>query len=1012
MKTAARIQLTRAYLQKLDLQNYLATGIVILIVAVSVFWMLFHVGGGNAVTLYANIMYGAASLVGAGCAFLTAYRARRGPVKFAFPHSIAWGLIGAGLLADSMGGFIFAYLAQTGNPNPEPSLSDAGFILFYPLVFAGLICMPTTMRFRIRTGLDALILTLCILGLSWFLAIGPAFVALKQSNPPLDLYTFAVSLSYPFWDMLLILAIVLLLLQRVETVLRPSLFMAASGIVSITWADTAYFYLTANHTYISGTTYIDPFWFAGSLMIGLSALYQYHTLAQRSFVQQSLPHPPPASQPNSDGGSQKTGSRLLDYLPRGALLYVPFVLVLALVIYLEIGGSPYAVAGDSRPIRFFMVLLAAIVGILIVLRYLLVTRENEILLHEREQRQQNADRLRYAAAELSNILDLDGLLEHIVTLATTELSFDAAMLMLIDEYDNPFETSNRLLVRCSSNPVATVNLWHFHDDKVMEYAILAGKELVVTWEEEHHSLPQEIADWHRRQGISTTLFVPLTFQEKIQGSIGFSSYTSGLDQPSSTMARNYAGHAGRIIEHARLYQRTLEREMFAKAMANIAARLNAALIEPGEVYQLICSEGAAALQADYAVLYGYSSERCLQPLAVYAYESEALAQENAWPLIFPGDAEAQALSFLQPAVMNVDAPSNHYLFAFPSPSIQVGDTISSTSPRLPAAKAMIPYLRSALRQKLLDLAVHRAIVAPLIAKDNVLGLLILGRSQPAQVRDKKPFSTGDLEHTQDFAEQVVVALTNALLYQGLETAHTQLKELDHLKDQFMITASHELRTPLTSVQGYIELLVQYGEAVPPDQQQDFLQKAQRSCDELVLLLSNIMDASQLDINPHMQLAHLSPVSVRPLIDTVITLIGPQLKQEHREMHITVPDNLTVQADEGRLRQVLVNLSSNALKYSPHGTPLAFAVRAISIDGSASIIISVRDWGNGIPPEAHEYLFERFVRLERDLNSPVRGSGLGLYIARRLIEAMHGRIWLESAGIPGEGSTFHIQLPAA
>jgi signal transduction histidine kinase len=118
----------------------------------------------------------------------------------------------------------------------------------------------------------------------------------------------------------------------------------------------------------------------------------------------------------------------------------------------------------------------------------------------------------------------------------------------------------------------------------------------------------------------------------------------------------------------------------------------------------------------------------------------------------------------------------------------------------------------------------------------------------------------------------------------------------------------------------------------------------------------------------------------------------------------------VKTDPARLRQVLLNISTNALKYSPSSTPLMFTAQLVA-DSIPSVRISIVDKGNGITPEEQGHLFERFVRLERDINSPVRGSGLGLYISRRLIEALGGKIWIESSGIPGEGSTFHIQLPS-
>lgn len=1012
MKTVARTELRRDYLRKLDQQNYLATGIVMVIIVVSVFWLLFRVGGDNAVTLYSDLMYGVSSLIGAYFAFLTAYRALRGPLRLESPHRVAWLLVGIGLLCDSLGGFIFAYLEYVGIPNPEPAFSDVGFTLFYPLVFCGLLCMPTTLRFRARTGLDALILTLCILGISWFLAIGPTYVALATSTPPPDMYTFVVSLSYPFWDMLLILAIVLLILQRVERILRPSLIMVGLGILCTTWADTIYAYFTALGTYTTGTSYIDPFWFIGSLLMGLAALYQYHSLARRAYNHQTHPERT-ASQPEHDdlSGEKPVVSR--SRFARQALLYIPFVALLILLLYAELGRHFYPGLGGNRQIMFIMALLTAVVGILIVIRYLLATHENDVLLREREQSRQYAERLRIANTELSNILDLEGVLQHIVFVAASELGFDAAMLMLISEYDSPYETPTHLMIRAATAPSLMVDAWEIQDDALTSYAILAGKELAVSWQAEQPSLPPAIVNWHQNQRSSATYFVPLTFHEKVLGCIGFSSHAPGsLNRMAQTIAKTYTGQVAAIIEHTRLYQTTLEQETFAKAMANIAARLNAALIEPAEVYQLICTTGADALQADYALLYGFDGEKLLRPLAAYVSEAESFTPIGEWPPILPGDQEALALTFQKPALMEIDRSTvnGRKLFTFPAPAIRGFN--SDTPTTLPATRALALYPLSALRQKLQRRSVHRAILAPLISNERVLGLLILARSQAGRNSEKKPLGADDLQHTQDLAEQVSVALTNALLYQRLQTTHQQLKELDNLKDQFMVTASHELRTPLTSVQGYIELLAQFDETLPPEQRRDFLQKAQRSCDELVVLLANVMDASQLEIDPRMQLTHLEPVSVHGVVESVINLIEPQLGQEQREARVDVPCDLKALADEARFRQVLTNISVNALKYSPPRTPIAFAARALLVGNQPAIIISVKDWGKGIPPQAQGQLFERFTRLERDLNSPVRGSGLGLYISRHLVEAMHGRIWIESAGIPGDGSTFFIQLPLA
>jgi signal transduction histidine kinase len=137
--------------------------------------------------------------------------------------------------------------------------------------------------------------------------------------------------------------------------------------------------------------------------------------------------------------------------------------------------------------------------------------------------------------------------------------------------------------------------------------------------------------------------------------------------------------------------------------------------------------------------------------------------------------------------------------------------------------------------------------------------------------------------------------------------------------------------------------------------------------------------------------------------------------QSRTVTVSVPPDLRVWADEARLRQVLINLLSNALKYSDSGSPIevaAFAGGKAHSQESSLIQLNVRDHGLGIPPRDQPKLFQRFVRLERDIAGPVRGTGVGLYVCRILVMAMGGHIWVESSGVPGEGSTFCFTLPAA
>jgi len=254
-----------------------------------------------------------------------------------------------------------------------------------------------------------------------------------------------------------------------------------------------------------------------------------------------------------------------------------------------------------------------------------------------------------------------------------------------------------------------------------------------------------------------------------------------------------------------------------------------------------------------------------------------------------------------------------------------------------------------------------------------------------------------------FADQFAVALENASFTVELRAAYERQKELDRLKDQFIMTASHELRTPLTAVQGYIELLEAYNHNLSLERRAEFIMKAHRGCDELTLLVENIMDASRVQVDT--ENLNLIQVSLLEPVTHITEMLEGVTRHEQRTVNVTIPADAYVMADELRLRQVLLNLVSNALKYSSPQSDID--ITASMKNGNVNV--SIRDRGQGVPPKDQARLFRRFVRLERDMNSPIRGAGLGLYISKRLIEAMGGRIWVESTGKAGEGSVFTFTL---
>ena len=266
------------------------------------------------------------------------------------------------------------------------------------------------------------------------------------------------------------------------------------------------------------------------------------------------------------------------------------------------------------------------------------------------------------------------------------------------------------------------------------------------------------------------------------------------------------------------------------------------------------------------------------------------------------------------------------------------------------------------------------------------------------------FSTEEQRDLIQLASTYAAEIDHASITTELYQAYERQKELDRLKDEFIITASHELRTPLTSVQGFIELLINYSDVLDEEKRTYFLTTAQHECNELVRLVNMMLEASNTQTTA--KSVKVQSVSLNATLTQVQETLAPTLIEQGRILHVDTPASLSVLADQKHLGQVLSNLLTNALKYSPPGSPLRIWTEQ---QENTTLFVHVQDHGSGIPRDAQRNIFERFVRLERDMNSPVRGIGLGLPLCKHLLEAMGGQIWVESTGIPGEGSTFSFSL---
>lgn len=1044
LKARATEGLTLAYMRKLERQRDRALALLLFLSALSFIWLLFRFDGGagqDGPALFSDGMAALTSFLSAYWVLRVAYQASQPPVVLAGRYRMASLLVGLAFLMNGIGNLYYIYYQYVFKQEPPtPSYGDIGFTLAYILGLAGLLLLPSRLkggRPALYILIDTLIALICLFGISWYFLIDPL---LNQYQPGAFFQTF-VGISYLCWDTLLILILVLFVHLRTDAVFRPSVLIGSLGILAELWGDAGYAYVSSSGHYQSGMAWIDPFWFIGYLLIAFAFLYQYGAIVRQSYAQNaSAIHT--TNKTSAPAQINLTFEYRFVFL-QSLMIYLPFIILIILTLYSQFRPDMGAM--------HFLDILCAIVFVLVVAHYMLATRDNVRLVREKEQSRAEADLLRKSTASLSSVLEMDLLLNHIVTIGAAELGFDAVALILIDEYDRPINEQTSLLARAATSEGAPVMSWRVSGQQVPSCLAQLEKVSEIFWSAAPTHVPTPVHQWHSEQRIQTSLFALLVYQGKIQGSLVFSLRAARPFTPHEHyLAQAFAEEAAKAIEHAHLYELAQENALFAQAMSNVAARLNSVIATGmgmgSEIHHLICTEGANALRADLAILYVYQPDGRFLPQAAIVGETEPQTFPQEWPPISAHEYRALLLNSSRPALLQVKRPtglrtelngharairdleewklSTGQRPAIPSRAHTLQVTPNASRflpvPLQPARTSLVransdlkpvPRRLLTLQEALQRRYVSSAILAPLIIHQTPMGLLVLARTHRPGGQEKRAFARQDLVPAQDFAGQASIAFTNARLYHQLHTAHRRMQELDKLKDQFMVTASHELRTPLTAVQGYLELLAHYQSSLSPGQQQDFLEKAGRGCDELVLLLNNVMDVSRLEIEAGIRAAHLELVSVREVVESVVDLILLQAAQENRGIQIAIPAHLQVKADPTRLRQVVRNLSVNALKYSPAGTPLLFSARPV-LTQHASVILRVTDRGKGIRPQDQAKLFQRFVRLESDLNSTVRGSGLGLYISRRLVEAMNGRIWVESTGVPGAGSTFCIQLPMA
>ncbi|MGH3441553.1 MAG: sensor histidine kinase [Nitriliruptorales bacterium] len=288
------------------------------------------------------------------------------------------------------------------------------------------------------------------------------------------------------------------------------------------------------------------------------------------------------------------------------------------------------------------------------------------------------------------------------------------------------------------------------------------------------------------------------------------------------------------------------------------------------------------------------------------------------------------------------------------------------------------------------------VLVPIGVDEQPHGLLVLPSST-----ERGELTGTDREVLELLAAHVSVAIDNARTAEAEERTIQELRALDEVKAEFVDILTHELRGPMTTVHGYAEVLQRRWRDLDEERRQEFLDAIARGSERLTKLVSDIEDVTEAD-------GRALPVSTTPVrLEPIVELVAAEeigLSDAHR-LELAFEDDLPpVLADPDRVVQVLGNLVSNAVKYSPDGGRVRLAVRR----AGDAVEVTVTDDGFGIPPHLRKHLFEKFSRLPTPVRVP--GTGLGLYLSRKLVEAMGGEVGVESE--EGRGSTFRFTLPVA
>ena len=293
----------------------------------------------------------------------------------------------------------------------------------------------------------------------------------------------------------------------------------------------------------------------------------------------------------------------------------------------------------------------------------------------------------------------------------------------------------------------------------------------------------------------------------------------------------------------------------------------------------------------------------------------------------------------------------------------------------------------------------------LVARQKLVGVMAIGSIGPAS-----EFEASDLNLLQRLGEAVGIALDNKLLFeenqlvlQELKKANSRLKELDHTKDEFISMASHQLRTPLTTIKGYLSMVLEGDVGPVTKNEKQMIQQAFDSAERMVFLIADLLNVSRLQSGKFV--IENQPTDLDKMVEAEVNQLQETAKNHHLTLTYQKPEKLPLfNLDETKIRQVVMNFLDNAIYYTPAGGSIVCKVELTQ----NSVNYTVTDTGLGVPAADQHHLFSKFYRAGNARKMRPDGTGLGLFMAKKVIVAQGGAIIFSST--EGKGSTFGFSFP--